>query len=138
MKGCVDATDSRTHSVKHNGKTLDKARGSSSSNAFSINTTPETLSLTVTVLHKRFGKDKEIGAADLDVWSHIQPGVRNAANLMLPIAEGTVAASLSWTPAAGSPVAMRTTSAMHSAIPDSPASVKSKSRFSMHKSRQPT
>lgn len=94
------------------------------------------MTLSITLLHKRFGKDKDIGSADLDVWSQIQPGARNIAGTVLSIADGTVLANLSWTPVANSPAAPRLVpTASQVAGPDSPASVKSKSRFSMHKMR---
>lgn len=110
---------------------------------FDLKTLPEAMVLVFSLVHKKvLGKDKELGSAELDVWSVIHPGQRTSAEVVLTTGNGDIAVTLNWTgTAAGAganatPIITRSTSG--NLTPDSPASQKSKSRFSMHRKREGT
>lgn len=119
---------------------------------FNVKTLPEAMNLTFSlVIKKAFGKDKPLGSAEMDIWSLIHPGVQNAADTVLNTGAGDIAVSLVWTASANSagnagsasPTVSRSipqsaSGGTQSNVPESPASVKSKSRFSMHRKRENT
>lgn len=151
--------DEKVHVQLHHGpKQHEKAHISKNPSTghndvvFSVKTLPESMILTFSlVIKKAFGKDRTLGSAELDVWSLIHPGSQTSAQTMLTTGAGDIALNLNWTAAAnsanaagsGSPTLNKsspahTTGGEHSNVPDSPASHKSKSRFTMHRKRETT
>lgn len=130
------------HAVKYGSKTIDKGHtiksASGTHEAFTIKTLPEAMSLTVMLLLKKtLAKDKELGEAELDVWKHISPGSREAAETTLQVGDATVRLGLAWTSALASPSDPGTPSrlAPSATMSSTPGSIKSKPRFSLHRSR---
>lgn len=135
--------------VKHGTKTVDKShsiKGTSGvHDVFHVKTLPESCVLSFFLMAKKsLGRDKELGQAEFDVWQHIQPGTRNAADAQVAIGSTTVSLSLAWTPAGNasatpplpSSKSMPAVSQQNQSLnPDSPASIKSRSRFSLHRNR---
>ena len=105
--------------------------------SFITKTLPEALILTFLLLEKKaLGKDRLLGQAELDVWKYISPGSTNAADCSLSIGSVNLRVTLAWTGAAdntASPAPARIGMHNGGASPDSPASLKSKSRFSLHR-----
>lgn len=142
------------HGSKHHEKSHVSKNPSTGHNdvIFSLKTLPEAMNLVFSlVIKKSFGKDRVLGSADLDVWNLIHPGSQHTADATLNTGAGDIAVSLAWTPAANaasnvasaSPTVSRTqpgstSNASQLNVPDSPASAKSKSRFSMHRRRETT
>ena len=101
------------------------------------------MSVSLAVFAKKFGRDKELGTAELGVWDVIHPGTRTSAETTVPLSSGgSISLSLSWTPVPGSPSLTKSATgglvgngSQTNLSPDSPASMKSKSRFSMHRNR---
>ncbi|ORX40969.1 C2 domain-containing protein [Kockovaella imperatae] len=57
--------------------------------SFSFNVAPGTSTLQVAVMeHHTFGKDAEVGEAEVDIWTHIQPAIPNA-DVWIELKNGT-------------------------------------------------
>jgi len=130
--------------LKYGSKTLDKShtiKGSAGSHdVFNVKTLPEAMTLGLVLLEKRtLGKDRELGQGSLDVWKHISPGVTNATDTSVAVGAAQVQLHLAWTALAneapGTPARVSTLSQARTSSPNSPASIKSKSRFSMHRKK---
>lgn len=125
--------------VKAGNKVLERShsiKGSSGPHdVFRMKTLPEALVLQLCLMEKKtLGKDKELGQTDLDVWQFIQPGSRNAAETSLSIGGADVTLNLAWTglnDAPGTPARVSSSYGNPAASPNSPGSIKSRSRFSM-------
>lgn len=139
------------HGSKHHEKAHVAKNPSTGHNdiIFTVKTLPESMILTLSlVIKKAFGKDRTLGSAEFDVWSLIHPGTQTSNQTMLTTGAGDIALSLNWTPAGGNTGTSsnnltktntsQAANADHLNAPDSPASAKSRSRFTMHRKRETT